>query len=397
MAIPVLLLSHAPGQSTGLSRIATDLAARLWVAQQAGVLPIDLLHVGSVGWGPLPRGGVPVALPVAWPCHVWQEEARQDLSAVLSAALARWPAETPGVLFIVTDPARAYEILAALPKAARLAVWLYTPIDAHNVNGSIGGPAAFAIRQADRVLACSPFGQRVLATLRDDVAVIPHGFDPAVFQPLAAEDHAGALRAQQLLDPTGSGQMVLGCVATNQARKDWGLFFATLKLLRTRGVQIRGWAHVDQQIGPAWSLPQLAEDFGLDWTALTVTEALSDQDLARCYSRCVATLAIGRGEGFGYPILESLACGTPVAHVNYGGGANFDTIKLAAHAMPLVGPYALQRPVVEAAEAAEGIGYALAGGWSQRLQAVAATRAYTWDRVWPQFEAWVRTGLEALR
>ncbi len=32
-------------------------------------------------------------------------------------------------------------------------------------------------------------------------------------------------------------------------------------------------------------------------------------------------MAPGLGEGFGYPIVESLACGTPVAHVRYGGGA----------------------------------------------------------------------------
>ena len=47
---------------------------------------------------------------------------------------------------------------------------------------------------------------------------------------------------------------------------------------------------------------------------------MSDTDLSYYYSACDLTILPSLGEGYGYPIVESLACGTPVFHGKYGGG-----------------------------------------------------------------------------
>jgi len=48
---------------------------------------------------------------------------------------------------------------------------------------------------------------------------------------------------------------------------------------------------------------------------------LTDKSMSYMYSACDVTMLPSLGEGFGYPIVESLACGTPCVHGNYAGGA----------------------------------------------------------------------------
>lgn len=112
--------------------------------------------------------------------------------------------------------------------------------------------------------------------------------------------------------------LLIGIVATNQARKDFGVGIqAVAELAKNRNVFL--WIHTDV-LERHWSLPALMYDFGLDTEKTVVTCAqYTDEQMAWSYSACDVTLGIGNGEGFGYPIFESLACGTPCIHGDYGG------------------------------------------------------------------------------
>ena len=77
-----------------------------------------------------------------------------------------------------------------------------------------------------------------------------------------------------------------------------------------------------------WSIEALLEDFELR-DRVEVTHELSDPTMCACYQACDLTIAPGLGEGFGYPLFESLACGVPVLHLDYAGGASIlETLKL---------------------------------------------------------------------
>ncbi len=51
---------------------------------------------------------------------------------------------------------------------------------------------------------------------------------------------------------------------------------------------------------------------------VTPLSFVPDRELAELYRRARATLVLSRSEGFGFPVLESMACGTPVIHSGAG-------------------------------------------------------------------------------
>lgn len=403
MPRPFLLVGAAPGQPTGTSRIATEIARTLWDAREA--LDIDLLHLGWVPYE-LPVHGIGLATDLPWPVWAFQEGTGDfGMRAAQVATLVRWPGARDGIVMAVEDPARAFSLL---PHAAEARGgfgwqrWGYFTVDGENRNGTIGGPAGEAIARFDRLLAHTEYGASVLAKAAarmDTIPFIPHGVDLTRFRPAASE--ADRQRQAQLLNPLGTNQRVVGCVCTNEARKDLALVIETLARLKADGV--RGWLHIDREVGDAWSVPQLAADAGLDWQSLSVTHNLTDRELALCYHGCSVTIAPGRGESFGYPIIESLASGTPCLHVDYAGGATL--LPPAWRVVPMVfqqtGPYGILRPFVEHAEMADAVRSVLEDvhtDWrSIELRCLELARAYD-VRVTNQLMVdWVRAGLQEPR
>jgi glycosyltransferase involved in cell wall biosynthesis len=385
--IPFVVYSDGPRLPTGLARITRDLCTRLYAEQEA--LGIALLQVG---YDPLPGPAT------TWPLYSGATlDTEGDWGAgMVDAAWQNYFGDLPGILFSIWDPGRAFPLLGV--KAAEQK-WGYFPVDATNVNGTLGGPAAETIRRYDRVLAYGRWGSLVLRPLRGEgVSFLPHGIDLDTFTYVQTQESLGV--AEQVMH-LKAGEVVIGCVATNQPRKDLGLYFATLAELRKRGHKVRGWLHTDRMVR-AWAIQQLVEDFGLA-KKVSVTLSLGDAELSACYSVCGATIAPGLGEGFGYPIVESMACGTPCIHVDYGGGA--ELLPLNAWRVPfmaerLEGLYAVRRPVVDPKDMANAVERAL--DWKRQDERVC--QAYCrgqveylkWDHLWPRWRAWFRQGLEEL-
>lgn len=403
MRTPLLLLGDAPGQATGMSRIATDLAASLWASEED--LGIRLLHVGQLHqFEALPKSGLPLDMSVPW--KTWGYTSSDDFGDTQLQEAIRWTwpggVGQGGVILAVQDPARSFSLLKPLANPDRWQRWGYFSVDGVNRNGTIGGPAARAIQGFDRVLGYAQYGADVLGKIHQaPVDWIPHGLDTQVWHArLTPEEYQWA---SATLNPTGSTQQILGCVSTNQPRKDLWAYFEVLRQLIDVGVNVRGWLHIDREIGPAWSVPQLAADTGITWKHLSVTTHMTDRQLACCYALCAATFATGRGEGFGYPILESLACGAPAVHVGHAAGA--ELIELA-HLIEVGhwqagGPYGILRPSVDLAAAVGVTRTALEAGAHGPYRAALARETHEkFDRqtLWAsRWLPWLRAGLTQLR
>jgi glycosyltransferase involved in cell wall biosynthesis len=195
------------------------------------------------------------------------------------------------------------------------------------------------LRAAARVIAVSEFTagelEAHLRVPRDRIRVVPNAAD-AVFTP------AG---------PRAQGDYALA-VGTLEPRKNLA---RTIEAAQRAGVALRvagarGWGGV--------------EAHGADVTWLG---AVDDEELARQYrgARCVVYPSLY--EGFGLPVLEAMACGTPV--VTSAGGA---TEEVAGGAAVLVDPH-------DVAAIAAGIDEA--GRRRDELRGLGLARAstFSWD------------------
>jgi glycosyltransferase involved in cell wall biosynthesis len=378
--IPILVLGDAPNLPTGLARIARDVTYQLWAERE--LLDIEVCQLAH-GWDGSP-----------WPWRVFplfdaENWGEADIGRTLS-----WIGEPPRVVFSFWDPSRC--LPASRANSHR---WGYFAIDGDNSELKIGGPALRAVSKYDRVLAYTNYGSRVLAESlgRDAVRWLPHGYFANGF---ADYD----VRPQDVvLGWPDESTTVIGCVATNQARKDLGLVFAALDGFRWNSRPVTLWLHIDREIDKAWSVPELARIYNRNDQRLIVTTSLQDIELAALYRSCKATIAPGLGEGFGYPIIESLACGTPVIHVDYAGGAEWipdDHWLFSSNMFRIDGPYAIRRPVCDLRDVRIALNCAL---WDTKDERT--TRAYCrgsianleWGVLWPRWRSWIKQGLKELK
>lgn len=384
--IPFMLLGDGPQELSGLGRIARDLGGLLTQSS----LPIDFVQVG---------GGVP---PVWTGWRHYPLDRSDDWGAACATDL--WHSifgEQPGVLLIVWDPGRC-----AAYREIRLPVqkWAYTAIDSENINGSIGGPARAALTEFDRVLTYGRWASTIVRTVRSTpVPYLPHGLHLDDYT-MPATDVETRWVARALGPYYRDDATLIGCVATNQPRKDLGLFCRTLRTLLDRGRKVYGWLHTDTLVKD-WAVPQLLDDFGL-FKHVTVTvmpAGYSDRELALLYRACDVTIAPGLGEGFGYPIVESLACGTPVVHGDFGGGVELVPKiewRFPVRGIRLESVYALKRPLFDAEDVANAVERVLSwrdavGAETAAAYCQGAVAHLDWQVLGPRWVQWIEKGLHA--
>jgi glycosyltransferase involved in cell wall biosynthesis len=211
----------------------------------------------------------------------------------------------------------------------------------HRLYGRAGLRAT--VRAADAVVALSEFTkaetEELLGVPGERIRVVPNGVEPAFVTE----------------GPAADGDYVLA-VATLEPRKNLAraVEAASLAGVELRVVGAHGWGGVAV---PGWA------------------GFVSDEELARLYrgARCVLYPSVY--EGFGLPIVEAMACGTPV--VTSHGGATEET---AGGAAVLVDP-------LEPASIAAGIEEAARRRDDLVVKGRERARAFTWTRAADAVEA----------
>jgi glycosyltransferase involved in cell wall biosynthesis len=195
------------------------------------------------------------------------------------------------------------------------------------------------LRHARRILAVSEFTaaelEQVLAVPREKVRVVPNAVDP-VFLPDG---------------PRARGDYLLA-VGTLEPRKN---LRRTIEAARRLGVELRvvgalGWGGVT------------AAGEGVRWLG-----EVADDELARLYRGALCLVYPSLYEGFGIPIVEAMACGTPV--VTAAGGS---TEEVAGGAAVLADP-------LDPGAIADAIETALARREELGALGLERARAFSWD------------------
>lgn len=167
-------------------------------------------------------------------------------------------------------------------------------------------------------IAMSRFGQRKLQEAGWDPFYIPHGVDTSVFQP---QNRQQARRAMGVNDSTFVIGMTAANVGTSPPRKAFPEALEAFKQFHDQHPDSVLYLHTELLGGGermGMDLLRYMRAIGVDpHSVLAVNQhqytiGLSQTNMAGAYTAMDVLLNPSYGEGFGIPIVEAQACGTPV-------------------------------------------------------------------------------------
>lgn len=274
-----------------LTRALAELGHQVAVLATAGVHRaqeldgVAILPVGTKSYG----NGL-----IAGMCRRWQPEA-----LIMVGCL--WPVE-PTQLAGVGVPIYPWTFIDTDPLGQPDKVWLET-----------------AMPKADiRLVAASRFAERVLAAKGYEAAAVI----PLAVQPCMTPDRAAGLAwgREQGLSPDAFLFAKVGVNNELQDRKGFTETLLAFKCHLANPSHRNSWLyiHTEPQRSDGINLAYMAVTLGIQQRVRFPPEDLRGADLfpadwmAGMYRRANCFVNAAAGEGFGVPIIESLACGTPV-------------------------------------------------------------------------------------
>ena len=173
-------------------------------------------------------------------------------------------------------------------------------------------PRWLSFSQATRTALLAYAAQRGFdGAAAPQVTVVPPGSDFSVLHPSSPIPHPSSLPAvEALIQSALSGPLFL-CVGTIEPRKQHAVVLDAFEQV----VQQMPDAHLLLVGRAGWrceAVVQRIEQHPLLGKRLHWPKQVSDEQLAAAYRCATATIAASRAEGFDLPVVESLACGTPV-------------------------------------------------------------------------------------
>lgn len=200
----------------------------------------------------------------------------------------------------VLDPQKCAEI--------NMACWV--PVDHEPAPPNV---VDFFVQSGAVPIAMSRFGQQMLGRL--DPLYVPHAVDTEVYKPLVVDQ----ARGQAFPDDA----FVIGMVAANKgrpSRKGFAQAFQAFARFAQKHENAYLYLHtmLDPSLAGGENIPALIRSLEIPMDRVRIAdqyaikyEPYSHEDMAKLYSALDVLLNPALGEGFGVPVLEAQACGTP--------------------------------------------------------------------------------------
>lgn len=271
---------------SGMGRYARELESAL-----AGRSDVELIRLAASRRG---AGGTPRVLQGLWRELVYYPLVVGRRARATGAELLHCPSQLGPVRRSLPLVMTVHDVLPLrFPE-------LFTRVNATHMRLM----AKAVLPRADRVITGSAFTRAELVELVgvpvDRIEVVPYASGPR-FRP--GEPDRERLRAR-----FGLGGRYVVCVGTLEPRKN---LVAALRAFRHVAAE-----HDDLTLavvgGQGWRNEAFERELEQDAGRVVSTGHVSDEELAGLYAGAECLVFPSLSEGFGFPVLEAMACGTPV-------------------------------------------------------------------------------------
>jgi glycosyltransferase involved in cell wall biosynthesis len=289
----ILWLSRVPWAAGGYSNQTALFTLRLAaVGHEVAIVGVQGIASGMVDWH-----GIPVypLLP-------------NDLrnSTAIGLHYRHWRAD---LMISLHDADRIVDGSTLLKRFPGLLWALWFPLDSSRLSASVQS----RLQAVPVPIAISRFGERVARDHGLSVHYVPHGVDTNVFQPMERAD--ARARIGWLADV-----FIAGMVAANDGtRKAFPQNIEGFASFHRKYPDSMLYLHTQEVAPGGLDLSSICLKAGLRiGTDVVFSDAyryfigIPDREMAELYSAMDALLLVTKGEGFGIPIVEAQACGTPV-------------------------------------------------------------------------------------
>ena len=189
----------------------------------------------------------------------------------------------------------------------------WVPVDHEPVQPSV---VSFLEDTAAVPLAMSRFGERMLQDAGLDPLYVPHGIDTELLKPFDRKEARRLIGVEE-------DRFVVGVVAANKgnpSRKSFNEIVQAFAVFRQEYDDAALYLHTDAQgVNDGVDLAALLRSAGIPKDSIffgdqyrQMFDPIGTKLMAYLYSSFDVLLNPSSGEGFGIPILEAQACGTPV-------------------------------------------------------------------------------------
>jgi len=172
-----------------------------------------------------------------------------------------------------------------------------------------------AIKNADRIIAVSQATKKDILKFypqisQEKITVIHHGFDTKLFQGRVSQEESEKVLATYNLKP----KTYLLYVGAIQPRKNLGVLIEAFEKIKSNNPELK----LVLAGAPAWQYEDTLEKISQSKFSkdIVVTGTIPFTDLPVLYQNAATFVFPSLYEGFGIPVLEAMASGTPVILAN---------------------------------------------------------------------------------
>lgn len=199
----------------------------------------------------------------------------------------------------------------------RVASWV--PVDHDPVPPAV---AAYFHKYGADAIAMSKFGQKALQDQDINAMYVPHAVETSIYKPW--DDVAGVREAMGVPEDAFLVGMVANNKGTSPSRKAYAESFQAFSQFLRKHPDSFLYVHADKEPEDGLHLPMTASQMGIPADRVKYAPqdhyllgTIDGQSMAQAYSAFDVLLNPAWGEGFGIPIVEAQACGTPVIVSNW--------------------------------------------------------------------------------